>query len=395
MAAKCLFLVAFVNLPLFVYQFAILAREGLPPLDWLYALLWRQVFLTILFVLPAAALAAVTRNLGQVLLAGILLSVTLKVGIGLLIRGGYIDWGGYDWIRDCGMALVVAAGATIAISLQYSQRNTAVSRGVLAVTLALTMLVTTAPRWGAAFAIQKLCSRERIRDTAVRVSFDQSRAGTQPLRWGRSGNDPTGVRLEIPVRVDDVPRGAMVGFDWNSVSIKSARGTWRSGWLAFQALHDLSQGDAWLTVYVDPDFFNASLDAAVELDVTLDLTLSRRLRTMPLESGQGLVPGIGRCEFAGPAGWYTLRCFSPFQQASIQMVPRSSGLPEQTQQHEAYAPFPTSAGFWPVSPVSSTSWPNTVEYGTLALVIHRPAAHVQRDFQVRGLIMRQFMHPRW
>jgi len=54
MAAKCLFLVAFVNLPLFVYQFVILAKEGFSPLGWLYALLWRQVFFTILFVLPAA-----------------------------------------------------------------------------------------------------------------------------------------------------------------------------------------------------------------------------------------------------------------------------------------------------------------------------------------------------
>jgi hypothetical protein len=76
------------------------------------------------------------------------------------------------------------------------------------------------------------------------------------------------------------------------------------------------------------------------------------------------------------------------------MVLRSSELPEQIQQHEAYAPFPTSAGFWPVSPVSATSWPNTIDYKTLTLVIHRPVAHVQRHFRVRGLIMRQFEHPR-
>jgi len=401
MAAKCLFLVVFVNLPLFVYQFVILAKEGFSPLDWLYALLWRQVFFTIFFILPAAALAAVTRNLGQVLLAGILLGVTLSAGVSLLIPGGYTDWGGLDWIRDCGTALVVAAGATVALALQYSRRRTAVSRAVLAGTLALTMLVITAPRWGGAFAIQKLYSRERIRDTVVRVSFDPSRAGTQPRSWGSSSNDPSGVRLEIPVRVDDVPRGAMVGFDWNSISIRSAHGTWRSGWLAFQALHDLSRGAAWLTVYVDPEFYRASPDGAVELDGTLDLTLSRLVRTIPLQSGGGLVPEIGWCYGTGPyrafATYrsYGLTCTSPFQQASIDVVLRSSGFPEQVWQHEAYAPFPTSAGFWPVSPVSSTSWKNTVGYSSLALMIHRPVAHVQRHFQVRGLIMRQFMHPRW
>lgn len=394
-AAKCLFLLVFVNLPLFVYQFAILAGMGIPPLHWLYALLWRQVFFTVFFVLPVAALAAVTRNLGQVLLAGILLGVTIWAGASLtmLIQGDYPDWGGLDWIRDCGTALVVAAGTTVALAMQYSRRRTAVSRAVLAVTLALTMLVMTAPRWGAAFAIQKLFSRERIRDTAVRISFDQSRAGMQPQSWSRSSNDPTGVRLEIPVRVDDVPRGAMVGLDWTSFSLKSPRGTWRSGWLAFQALHDLSQGAAWLTVYVDPSFYNASPDAPVDLDGTLDLTLSRCLRTMPLRWGMGLVPEIGICYFTSPFGSYQLSCTSPFQQASVQMALRSSGFPEQTSQDVANAPFPTSDGFWPVSPVSSASWPNTVDYTTLALMIHRPVAHVQRDFQVRGLVMRQFMHP--
>jgi len=133
----------------------------------------------------------------------------------------------------------------------------------------------------------------------VRITFDQSRTGTQPQSWGSSSNDPTGVRLEIPVRVEDVPQGAMVGFDWTSVSIKSARGTWRSGWLAFQALHALSHGAAWLTVYVDPEFYKASSDAAVELDGTLDLTLSRSVLTGPLENGQGVVPGVGRCGFTG------------------------------------------------------------------------------------------------
>jgi len=37
----------------------------------------------------------------------------------------------------------------------------------------------------------------------------------------------------------------------------------------------------------------------------------------------------------------------------------------------------------------------TEEYDALALMIHGRWRMWQRDFQVRGLIMRQFMHPRW
>jgi len=41
-AAKALFLVAFVNVPLFICQFAAVASAGISPWEWLPALLWRQ-----------------------------------------------------------------------------------------------------------------------------------------------------------------------------------------------------------------------------------------------------------------------------------------------------------------------------------------------------------------
>jgi hypothetical protein len=392
MAAKGLFLVVFVNLPLLVCQLAILAALGIPPLAWLPALLWRQVFFTIFFVLPVAAAAAVTRNLGQVLLAGILLYVTFAAGLSLnaLIGDRYPDWGGLGWIRDCLTALVVATGTAVALALQYSRRKTALARAALAGTMVLTMLVMTAPRWGGAFAIQRLFSRERVGDTAVRISFDQSRAGTQPMQLEIRGSDPTGVRLEIPIRVDDVPQGAMVGIDWTSVSIRSERGTWRSGWLNFHALHDLSRGAAWLTVYVDPDFYNASPDAAVELDATVDLTLSRRVRTMAVESGRTLVPEIGICTIEPVVAHSISRCYSPYQRVSFELVLGGSTSPEETSLGRPYAPFPTSAGFRPLDPTYWVSWQGAGVYGTPSLVMDRPVAHVQRNFQVRGLKMSQF-----
>jgi hypothetical protein len=387
MAAKALFLVVCVNLPLFVCHLATLAALGISPLAWLPALLWRQVFFTIFFVLPAAAVAAVTRNLGQVLLAGILLCVTLAAGLGFVVGRGWVDWGGLGWIRDCGTALVVAAGTAVALALQYSRRKTALSRFVLAGTVVLAMLVGTAPRWGGAFAIQRLFSRERIGDTAVRISFDESRAGTQPTHWTTGPSYPAGVRLEIPMRVDNVPQGTSVGIGSTSVSLRSARGTWRSGWLNFKALHDMSRGAAWLMVCVDPEFYNASPDVAVQLDGTADLTLSRRVRTMAVEPGQTLVPEIGICTSSN------LQCYSPFQQVSFGLPKGSPVFPEETPQDGPYAPFPTSAGFRPLDPTSSMIWPNTVEDMKFSQVMYRPVAYVQLHFQIPGLRMSRFRLP--
>jgi hypothetical protein len=142
MAAKGLLLVVFVNLPLLVCQLATLAALGISPLVWLPALLWRQVFFTTFFVLSTAAVAAVTRNLAQVVVAGFLLCATVLAGLSffamLLIGGGWDRWpywSGLEWIRDCGLALVVITGTALVLVLQYSRRKTALSRAVLAGTV--------------------------------------------------------------------------------------------------------------------------------------------------------------------------------------------------------------------------------------------------------------------
>jgi hypothetical protein len=193
------------------------------------------------------------------------------------------------------------------------------------------------------------------------------------------------VRLEIPVRVDDVPQGMAVGALWTSVSLKSARGMLHSGWLAFDALHDVTGGAAWLTVYVEPDFYKAYAEAAVQLDGTVDLALSRRVRSVPVEEGPTVVPEIGICM------WSALRCYSPFPRVSIGRARGSRAVPEETSHDGPYAPFPTTPGFRPLEPTPSITWPSTVEYsGTIPLVMHRPVAFVQRSFQIHGLKMSRF-----
>jgi hypothetical protein len=389
-AAKALFLVVCVNLPLLICQLATLAALGISPLVWLPALLWRQVFFTIFFVLPVAAVAAVTRNLGQVLLAGILLFATFAAGssISLLILGRSPDWGGLGWVRDCGTALVVAAGTVVALSLQYSRRRTALARATLAGTVVLAMLVMAAPRWGGAFAIQRLVSREPIKDTAVRISFDESRVGRWPRSSPSPSNEPTRVLLEIPMRVDDVPQGAVVGIGRTSMTLRSEHGTWSSGRLNFQELHGLSQGTAWLTVFVDPDFYNASAEAAVDLDGTMDLTLSRHVQTITMGVGRTLVPEIGIC--LSPV----LQCYSPFQQVSFGLALDKPTFPEENRWYVPYAPFPTSAEFQPLDRADPSGLSvDTGEHGIPPLVIARPVAYVQRSFQVRGLRMSQFKLP--
>ncbi len=400
MAAKALFLLVFVNLPVLICQLATLAGLGISPLVWLPALLWRQVFFTMAYILPAAAVAAVTRNLGQVLLAGILVYATFAAGLGLnqMIRGSWPVWGAVDWIRDCATALVAAAGTAAALFWQYSRRRTALARTALAVTTVLTILVMTAPGWSGAFAIQRLFSSERITASAVRISLDESRASIRLSRLITRGDRPEGVRLEIPVRVDDVPPGAALGIDQTSVSLTSASSLWRSGWLHFETLHGLSKGAAWLTVYVDPGFYQASPDAPVQLDGAMDLTLSRPVRTVPVPSDRALVPEIGLCRFANKTRPpYVTRCFSPFQRVSFALALGKPAFPQETSADGPYASVPVSAGFQAVDGCSPglglPEPPANVLVDEFSIMMARPVAHIQRTFQIRRLRMSQFKMP--
>ncbi len=82
-AAKVLFVAAFVNVPLFVAQLILLKEAGFGLLRHLPGVLEMQGALGLLLLLPAA-LATVTRGLGQVILVAIAALIAL-IGIGVLV----------------------------------------------------------------------------------------------------------------------------------------------------------------------------------------------------------------------------------------------------------------------------------------------------------------------
>lgn len=118
LAAKALFLVAFVSLPNFLAQTVVLAAAGFPPANYLGALLYNQAFICGYLVL-AAAVAAVTRRFREYLAASVALGVVVVVFMnGLTSRG---DWGqgGVEWVRDTAFHLDWLLGGFAVLALQY------------------------------------------------------------------------------------------------------------------------------------------------------------------------------------------------------------------------------------------------------------------------------------
>jgi hypothetical protein len=79
LAAKLLFLLAFILVPLFVAQSALLAETGFNPLAYVPGLLYNLLLLTIVIVLPLFAIAAVTSTFAQMML------VLLEVFLGAFV----------------------------------------------------------------------------------------------------------------------------------------------------------------------------------------------------------------------------------------------------------------------------------------------------------------------
>jgi hypothetical protein len=279
-----------------------------------------------------------------------------------------------------------------AIVLQYRRRRTALARIIVAATLPLAFAAAYAPVWGGAFTIQELFSREAAGQQVARVSFDESRAGAHPMRYGRSSSDPDGVRLEIPLRLENIPSGARLSANWTSVGVEGPNGAWRSGWLAFQAFHG-AHGEAWFTVYVDPAFYARNQNGPVRLRGVMDLTLySHAGSVKTLEKGEVAVPGTGLCAFTlaglnqtsqGPVWQTRAACYAPTQKVAV-ILPDSDddiwiGCP-------ACSPFPTDPGFRPFDSISSL----TMNPQVASLEFYRPVAHIQRSFEARGLHMPEY-----
>ena len=174
LAAKALFLAVFINVPVFIFQCMAVEMAGLSPLDWVSALLWRQVFFTIFFILPAVAMGAVTKNLGQVVIAAVAGYVGLATGISL-IGGQEPDWGNLGWMKECGAALVMLAGTAAVIAFQYARRRTTLAAALLGGVFVLSLAAIFTPVWGSAFGIQELFSKEPGLGAQVRLRVDESR----------------------------------------------------------------------------------------------------------------------------------------------------------------------------------------------------------------------------
>ena len=216
LGAKALFILAFISLPMLLADGVIVHAYGLPLGSELPGLLWSQVLLAIVFILPIAALSALTTGFVQLIFA-ILTPCVIALGVAIVapqvVLGGF--FGASDWVQTYYVFLLIAVTASGILVWQYAVRRTAPARSLAVASGILAVLGMTLIPWSAAFRIQSWLSEQRVDPPLVRVGFD---SGDRWLtRAVLEGGDR--VRVELPLNITGLPAGMIAKPEGFSVDL--------------------------------------------------------------------------------------------------------------------------------------------------------------------------------
>jgi hypothetical protein len=220
-AAKALFVLAFINLPFFITDIFLFAQAGFHPAHYVVGLLWMQLMWILFLFLSAAALATVTKNIPQMLLAVLLIALYLigMVALSQVIPSADAPSGGDSWLGllEIGTALAV-------IFLQYSRRKVALSRWLIVGFCALMtlMMVATPHRSLVARAYPFANGNLPVQLALMPVVTHDS--GSYSAYDGR-------VPISFPLSVSGLPQDSFLQRNGMIVTLTNADGFgWDSGW---------------------------------------------------------------------------------------------------------------------------------------------------------------------
>jgi hypothetical protein len=394
LAAKALFFLAFINLPMLLADIIILCAYGLHPLGTDFpGLIWSQVLLAIVFILPIAGLSALTSGFVQLVFA-VLTPCVIALGIAIVapsaVIGGFL--GGSDWVKTYYVFLIIAVATVAILVWQYSTRRTAAAR-ILAIAVAtLAVLGLTLIPGSAVLKIQSWFSKQTVQESVPHVDFDSTNKWLTRAVIERGNR----VRIELPLNITALPSGASAKPEGFSLQLQAPDGmTSRIDQVPLHYVSNMDQKFS-LQFTLDESFYEKVKDTPLTIHGSLDLTIfgDRQSARIPFGDQLVTVPRVGVCSSSAATNRsYFLMCTSAFRfpplLVSYRFIQSSKGASKDastsTQPRSiSYSPFPADTGINPVSQdftFSSTSAPlSEARVETI-----EPLAYLQRKFTIDNL----------
>jgi hypothetical protein len=311
LAAKLFFLAVFIYLPYLVAQILLLGEAGFNPLHFIPGLLYKSLFFVSAFLLPLAALAAITSNFARMTLTmlGILIAAIILVVLIVFTSG--IVTGGQPLPTPIANRLALALFLSFcgaALILQYFLRKVWLARAVL---LAIPLLLCavafldldqrlinhTYPVSAAELATNQ--AAEAKSESIIQLDYKpETVQGHEGFSTYRS-NGKVRIGVEIPLVESGVADGTLVRFDAIQADLTAPDGThWNSAWQ-----------DAWGNVYLPGEsvaypgfilpveFYTKFQSVPLTVRLTLAITQARASQTvtLPVSTGNFNIPDFGPC----------------------------------------------------------------------------------------------------
>jgi len=382
--AKLLFIAAFVNFPLVLADCFILALQGFEPWANPGGLLWHEVAVFAVLLLPMIAVACVTTSFARVILVGLAIIVSIIV-LGIVLSPGgnttvglSVDGG---WIEGSLICLVLLSGAVAIMILQYRARHTLVSRMILVAALLIVLCSGSFMRWNTAYALQSRLAKSRVDTSSLTADFspESSRPATVPSE-PQNPVRPNFVRVGLPIRFDGVPTGTTVATDAMMAKLTLPDGKPSKTLLSFA---ETVPETVWHYALVERSLFAQVKNTPVRLHITFYLTVlgDPHTEAVPLGDGPHRLPGVGLCQFDPRPDRAALICRAAFRQPSYVLARFDAfekDVPSKQQQVD-YSPFPADFG---ISPISDYSWPVPKGATTLVFTTMQPLAHIRRELDI-------------
>ena len=356
LAAKILYLAAFLYLPFLLMQVYLLKHAGLYPTTAIPELLHNLLLLTVVIVVPLTAIAAVTGTFARMLLS------TIGAVIYLIVVSLFLLYlvfrrmppPGLEWVLY-GLVIVLPAAVVV---YQYATRNTRESRAMLIATpLLVAVLLLLTP---AAAIVRQTYPAARGNDPKLGPLPAQFMPKTAPP--GAVDVERGEVSLQLPLTAAGLDEKSNYTVRGAQVTIDGAGGThWTSPYMNELATQINSyRPEAVVLVAVPLGVFEKVKDAPADVHLSLPAEHLRLEDATTWHSGKlpFSVPGHGVCSYApddsAAAFWPT--CRFPFSTPDLNLVTAklaaaggcSAGAAQRTPRQMNLVAGPATLDFDPV-----------------------------------------------
>jgi hypothetical protein len=385
--AKLLFLLVMVHGPILLADMFETMAHGFSPGQVLFSAITRGLLWLGFLTLPALAFAALTRNMTETVVGGVVLFLCNAAPRQFLghLRLPPTSGTGLEWVARVSVYSLLFLGATVILTMQYFRRKTIFSRWLILAVACLAFLALYIP-WQVTFAVEKRLSPTSGADRSILPVYAPT-LGRFLLPEGVNRNAVSqgngGIRYEastvyVPVHITALPDGGVLNTDRSQVRLLALDGKllyqgpgddllvnkeghrgpthFTIGSFGFKRgikTNDLSvpqDGEAWIYhgIALPPGIYGHIKNQPLRLEIDYSFTLLQGgTYVIPALDGKQVLPGLGRCttkmdDDGDDVNLHCLKTGSPppsCVSAFLEHVPSGRGNPGVFGCDPNYAPF--------------------------------------------------------